>query len=39
MTAVFLDTLGLLAVWDVSDQWHAAAEAAYRKPRLASRGA
>jgi len=23
---VFLDTVGLLAVWDKSDQWHAAAE-------------
>ena len=31
MTAVFLDTVGLLAVWDVSDQWHAAADAAYQK--------
>jgi len=27
---VFLDTVGLLAVWDVSDQWHAAADAAYQ---------
>lgn len=31
MTAVFLDTVGLLAVWDVSDQWHAAADAAYQE--------
>ena len=31
MTAVFLDTVGLLAVWDMSDQWHAAADAAYQK--------
>ncbi len=31
MSAVFLDTVGLLAVWDVSDQWHAAADAAYQK--------
>ncbi len=29
MNAVFLDTVGLLAIWDVSDQWHNAAEAAY----------
>jgi len=29
MNSVFLDTVGLLAVWDVADQWHAAAEAAY----------
>ena len=27
---VFLDTVGMLAVWDSSDQWHAAAEAAFR---------
>lgn len=26
MTPVFLDTVGLLAVWDRADQWHAAAE-------------
>jgi uncharacterized protein len=25
MTPVFLDTVGLLAVWDVDDQWHGAA--------------
>ena len=25
MTSVFLDTVGLLAVWDVRDQWHDAA--------------
>jgi predicted nucleic acid-binding protein len=30
MMAVFLDTVGLLAVWDTSDQWHAAADAAYQ---------
>jgi predicted nucleic acid-binding protein len=30
MTPVFLDTVGLLAVWDVSDQWNSAADAAYR---------
>lgn len=29
MNAVFLDTVGLIAVWDTDDQWHAAAEAAY----------
>jgi predicted nucleic acid-binding protein len=27
---VFLDTVGLLALWDQSDQWHAAAAAAYQ---------
>lgn len=31
MSAVFLDTVGLLALWDESDQWHAAAEAAFEK--------
>jgi predicted nucleic acid-binding protein len=30
MTAEFLDTVGLLAVWDTSDQWHAAADTAYQ---------
>src|SRR4051794_34102893 len=30
MTGVFLDTVGMIAVWDTSDQWHAPAEAAYR---------
>jgi uncharacterized protein len=31
MTDVFLDTVGLLAVWDSSDQWHSAADAAYQQ--------
>lgn len=30
MTGVFLDTVGLIALWDASDQWHAAAETAFR---------
>lgn len=30
MNDVFLDTVGLIAVWDVADQWHAAADAAYQ---------
>lgn len=30
MTPVFLDTVGLLAVWDVNDQWNAVADAAYQ---------
>ena len=29
MNAVFLDTVGLITLWDENDQWHAAAEAAY----------
>jgi predicted nucleic acid-binding protein len=33
---VFLDTVGLLAVWDESDQWHHAAQACLSK-LLASR--
>jgi predicted nucleic acid-binding protein len=31
MSAVFLDTVGLLAVWDKSDQWHEPAAAAFSK--------
>jgi hypothetical protein len=31
MTAVFLDTVGLLALWDVADQWHSIAEAAFKR--------
>ncbi len=30
MIAVFLDTAGLLALWDTSDPWHAAARRPYR---------
>lgn len=29
MSVVFLDTVGLLALWDAGDQWHPAAEAAF----------
>jgi uncharacterized protein len=29
MKDVFLDTVGMLAVWDDTDQWHAAANVAY----------
>src|SRR6266487_1508912 len=29
MTPVFLDTVGLIALWDRDDQWHDAAEKAY----------
>jgi uncharacterized protein len=31
MKPVFLDTVGLVALWDADDQWHAAADAAYRQ--------
>ena len=29
MSDVLLDTIGLIAVWDRTDEWHAAADAAY----------
>ena len=29
MKTAFLDTVGMLAVWDVADQWHASAEQAF----------
>jgi hypothetical protein len=29
MNTVFLDTVGLLALWDVADQWHMPAEEAF----------
>lgn len=35
MSQVFLDTVGLLALWDTADQWHAAAEAAYVRVQAA----
>ena len=31
MNDVFLDTVGLIATWDIRDQWHTAAEAAYQE--------
>jgi uncharacterized protein len=30
MTEVFLDTVGLIAVWDTADQWHSAADGVFR---------
>lgn len=38
MTDVFLDTVGLLALWDRSDQWHDAAERAFAQLTAARRG-
>lgn len=29
MNSIFLDTVGLLSLWDSRDQWHVAAEAAF----------
>ena len=37
MTAVFLDSVGLLALWNQSDQWHAAAEAAFDELKASRR--
>jgi predicted nucleic acid-binding protein len=31
MNEVFLDTVGLIAVWDRDDQWHARADGVYQK--------
>ena len=31
MTPIFLDTVGLLAVWDQDDQWHSAAVPVYEQ--------
>ncbi len=31
MSSIFLDTVGLIAVWDEADQWHRAAERAFAK--------
>lgn len=31
MTPVFLDTVGLIALWDTDDQWHGAANTAYQQ--------
>lgn len=36
MTEVFMDTVGMIAVWNSSNQWHQAADAAYRG--IVSRG-
>lgn len=30
MSGVFLDTVGMIAVWDDTDQWHQAAKLAYQ---------
>lgn len=37
MTAVFLDTVGILALLEPSDQWHEAATRAWTMPVLAGR--
>ena len=35
MNEVFLDTVGLIAIWNKSDQWHAPAQKAYADLRAA----
>lgn len=37
MNTVFLDTVGLVAVWDEADQWHDAAEKAFARIMLERR--
>lgn len=37
MSKVFLDTVGLLAIWDEADQWHAGALSVQRKIENARR--
>jgi len=37
MRPVFLDTVGLLALWDTSDQWHPAAERAFAELQVGRR--
>jgi uncharacterized protein len=31
MRPIFLDSVGLIALWDTDDQWHATADAAYQQ--------
>lgn len=38
MNDVFLDTVGMIAVWDDTDQWHVAADAVYQGLLGQSRG-
>ena len=38
MNNVFVDTVGLIAAWDVQDQWHAAADGAYHAPARTALG-
>jgi predicted nucleic acid-binding protein len=35
VTAIFLDTVGLIALWDEADQWHGPAKLAYGSLRQA----
>jgi uncharacterized protein len=37
MNNVFLDTVGLIAVWDQADQWHGPADGVFRKLLLQGR--
>lgn len=31
MNCVFLDTVGLIATWDIRDQWHSVADVVYQQ--------
>ena len=37
MSELFLDTVGLLALWDEDDQWHAVASESFARARTGSR--
>ena len=37
MSAVFLDSVGLIALWDQADQWHAPVLAAYQQLKSSRR--
>ena len=37
MSAIFVDTVGLLALWDRADQWHPAAATAFERLKEANR--
>lgn len=38
MNPAFLDTVGLIAVWDMADQWHEAADPVFRKLAASGQG-
>lgn len=37
MSGAFLDTVGIIAIWDIADQWHSVAEPVYRRLLAARR--
>jgi predicted nucleic acid-binding protein len=38
VNAVFLDSVGMIAVWDAADQWHAVAQAAFDRGEAGEAG-